>query len=260
MPEKTPNIFEKAKLHPNSKVRHVIAVLSGKGGVGKSMVTALLASRLSQAGFRVGIMDADILGPSIPSLFRLEGEATGGKDYILPLVTSGDIQVMSSSLLLDNKEDPIVWRAPLVVDLVRQFYTDVWWHELDYLFIDMPPGTGDIALTTFQKIPVSGIVIVTSPQQLVTTIVAKAVRLAEMLKIPVLGLVENMAYVQCPHCNEKIEIHGTSTAAALVSKYHLPIHARLPLRPDMSEIISSGTLEALEVPELDAIAKHIIAL
>jgi len=260
MAEKTPNLFEKVKLHPNSNVRHVIAVLSGKGGVGKSMVTALLATHLTREGMRVGILDADILGSSVPDLFGLKGPTEGGADYIMPLKTPGEIQVMSASLLLDSNENPIVWRAPLVIDLVRQFYTDVWWHELDYLLIDMPPGTGDVALTTFQKIPVSGLIVVTSPQQLVSTIVAKAVKLADMLKLPILALVENMAYVECPHCRTPIEIHGVSTAQTLLEKYKIPLLARLPLRPDMSAVIAAGKLEELELSELKEVVGRLLEL
>ncbi len=254
------NIFEKAKLHPNSKVRHVVAVLSGKGGVGKSLVTSLLAINLMREGYRVGIIDADVLGPSIPKLFGLSGKAEGGDGYILPQATSSDIQVISTSMLLDHAEEPVLWRGPLVSDLVRQFYTDVWWHEIDYLLIDMPPGTGDIALTTFQKIPVSSIVIVTSPQQLVSTIVAKAVKMAAMLHIPVAGIVENMAYTTCPHCGKAIELYGKSTSADLAARYNVPLLGRLPLRPDLAALIDEGKLETVIVPEIAGAIQALLAL
>lgn len=257
---KATSIFEKAKLHPKSKVGRVIGVLSGKGGVGKSLVTALLATHLTREGFRVGILDSDVLGPSIPRLFNIEGKANGGDGYILPALTRGDIQVMSAALLLDKSEEPILWRGPLVSDLVRQFYTDVWWHELDYLLIDMPPGTGDIALTMFQKIPVDGLVMVTAPQQLVNSIVAKGVKMASMLRIPVVGLVENMAYVSCPKCGEQIELFGPSNAGDLATRYHIPLLGKLPIRSDLATLIENGKFETIVMPEMDEIVQAVIAL
>ncbi|HAK05372.1 MAG TPA: ATP-binding protein [Firmicutes bacterium] len=260
MVDNSSSIFEKAKLHPKSRVKHVIAVLSGKGGVGKSFVTALLATHLTQEGFRVGILDADVLGPSIPKIFHLSGKAEGGEGYILPQMSRGEIQVISAAMLLDGHEEPILWRGPLVSDLVRQFYTDVFWHEVDYLLIDMPPGTGDIALTTFQKIPVSGIVIVTSPQQLVANIVAKAVKMASMLRIPVLGIVENMAYVKCPHCGTIIDLFGSSYSKDLADRYHVPLLAQLPVMNEMSQIIDEGNFETMRIAELEEAVKALIAL
>jgi Mrp family chromosome partitioning ATPase len=258
MEETSKSIFEKAKLNPKAKVGRVLAVLSGKGGVGKSLVTGLLGTHLTREGFRVGILDADILGPSIPKIFGLSGKASTNDGLILPESSRGDIQIMSSAMLLEHSEDPIIWRGPLVSDLVRQFYTDVWWHELDYLLIDMPPGTGDIALTMFQKIPVDGLVIVTSPQQLVSTIVAKAVKMAGMLRIPVLGMIENMAYVECDHCKHQIEIFGASTAQDLAARYHIPLLARLPIRPDLSALIDEGRFETVYFEQVEAAVKQII--
>ncbi len=260
MSDQQASIFEKAKLHPKSQVKHVIAILSGKGGVGKSLVTSLLATHLTREGFRVGILDADILGPSILKLFHLTGKAEGADGYILPMMTRGEIQVMSAGMLLEQPEEPIIWRGPLVSDMVRQFYTDVFWHELDYLLIDMPPGTGDIALTMFQKIPVSALMMVTSPQQLVSTIVAKAVKMAGMLRIPVLGLIENMAYVSCPDCLTKIELFGSSSSLDLAKRYHIPLLARLPIRPDLAKLIDDGQLETLEIPELKEAVTAIMEL
>jgi len=256
----TSNIFEKAKLHPNSKVGRVIGVLSGKGGVGKSLVTSLLATHLAKEGYRVGILDSDVLGPSIPKMFKIEGKAKGGEGYILPAVTSLEIQIMSAALLLDKTEEPILWRGPLVSDLVRQFYTDVWWHEIDYLLIDMPPGTGDIALTMFQKIPVNALLMVTSPQQLVSHIVAKGVKMASMLRIPVLGIVENMAYVECGKCGEKIEVFGASTAQDLADRYHVPLLSRLPIRTDLASLIEQGKLETVHLPQMEPIVKAVLDL
>ncbi len=258
MTDTSKSIFEKAKLNPKAKVNRVIAVLSGKGGVGKSLVTGLLATHLAREGFRVGILDADILGPSIPKIFGLSGKAGTSDGVILPETSRGDIQVMSSAMLLEHSEDPIIWRGPLVSDLVRQFYTDVWWNELDYLLIDMPPGTGDIALTMFQKIPVDGLIVVTSPQQLVSTIVAKAVKMAAMLRIPVLGLVENMAYVECDHCHHQIEIFGPSTAQDLADRYQIPLLARLPIRPDLAELIDQGKFETVYFEAIAAAVKKVI--
>ncbi|MFA5235859.1 MAG: Mrp/NBP35 family ATP-binding protein [Bacilli bacterium] len=258
MVDNSKSIFEKAELNPKAKVGRVIAVLSGKGGVGKSLVTGLLATHLAREGFRVGILDADILGPSIPKIFGLSGKAATSDGAILPEMSRGDIQVMSAAMLLEQSEDPIIWRGPLVSDLVRQFYTDVWWNELDYLLIDMPPGTGDIALTMFQKIPVDGLVIVTSPQKLVSTIVAKAVKMSAMLRIPILGLIENMAYVECDHCHQRMEIFGTSTAQDLADRYQIPLLARLPIRPDLSALIDAGKFETVYFEQIETAVKQVI--
>lgn len=229
--------------HAKSSVKKVIAVVSGKGGVGKSMTTALLASYAQKQGKSVGLMDADITGPSIPKMFGVVEHATGSEEGIDTVKTASGIQLMSMNLLLPNETDPVVWRGMMIAGAVTQFWTDVVWQDLDLLFIDMPPGTGDVPLTVFQSIPLAGIVIVTTPQDLVKMVVEKAVNMAAMMEIPVLGIVENMSYLSCPDCGKKIEIFGQSKVAAIAQEYGIPSIARMPLDPALAALSDAGEIE-----------------
>ena len=217
--------------NPASSVKKVIAVVSGKGGVGKSMVTSLLACAQRKKGASVAIMDADITGPSIPKVFGVQERAMGVEEGIVPAETRTGIKLMSMNLLLDNPTDPVVWRGPIIGGVVQQFWKEVWWGDVDYMFVDMPPGTGDVPLTVFQSLPVDGIVIVTSPQELVSVIVEKAVKMAELMDIPVLGIVENMSYFVCPDCGKKHFIFGESRLEELAAAHKIPVTARLPIDP-----------------------------
>lgn len=232
--------------HEGSLIKNVIGVLSGKGGVGKSAITELLAVRLAAAGNRVGILDADITGPSIPKAFGLDdARAEGDETTIFPVPTKKyGIDVMSINLLLDNPTDPVVWRGALIGGTVRQFYTEVLWKDIDYLLVDMPPGTGDVALTVFQSIPLDGIVVVTTPQDLVSMIVGKAIKMAGLMDIPVLGLIENMSYVACPDCGRRIEIFGESKVESVAEEYDLPVLAKLPIDPNLTAAVDVGGIEA----------------
>lgn len=232
--------------HPDSKIGKVIGIVSGKGGVGKSMVTDLLALEFARRGYHCGILDADITGPSIPKAFGLTEKATGNETTIFPVKTKKyGIDVMSINLLLENETDPVVWRGPVIGGTVKQFWTDTLWDNVDYLFVDMPPGTGDVALTVFQSIPVDGIVVVTSPQDLVSMIVGKAVKMAEMMNIPVLGLIENMSYAECPDCGKKIPVFGESHIGDVAAMYHVPVLAQMPINPSLAASCDQGTVEEL---------------
>ncbi len=234
-----------AKLNPKASVKKVIAVVSGKGGVGKSTVTAMLAVSMARKGYRVGVLDADITGPSAPMAFGVTECQGANEDGIYPALTRGGIQVMSINLLLDDPASPVVWRGPVIAGAVKQFWTDVIWEDVDYLFVDMPPGTGDVPLTVFQSLPVDGIVIVTSPQDLVSMIVTKAVKMAQMMHIPVLGFVENYAYLECPDCGKKIEVFGKSNLDAIAAEHGIPVLARLPIDPKVAEAYDSGLMETV---------------
>ena len=225
-----------APANPKSHVHKVIGVVSGKGGVGKSMVTASLANQMASQGYKVGILDADITGPSIPKMYGVHGPAEMDGDFIKPVMTANGIEVMSINLLLPDEESPVIWRGPILANMVKQFWSDVVWGELDFLFVDMPPGTGDVPLTVFQSIPVDGIVMVTSPQQLVSLIVKKALNMAESMHIPVLGLVENYSYVVCPDCGKEFKIFGDSGLDALAEELDLPILGRMPIEPKLAEL------------------------
>jgi len=228
-----------------SHVKKVIGVVSGKGGVGKSLVTSLLASGMQRAGYRTAILDADITGPSIPKAFGVTQKATGNEYGILPASTRSGISIMSVNLLLENDTDPVVWRGPVIAGTVKQFWTDVVWDEIDYMFVDMPPGTGDVPLTVFQSLPVDGIVVVTSPQELVSMIVGKAVKMAQMMNIPILGLVENMSYVTCPHCDEKIYVYGESHIDEVAKEYEIPVLGQLPINPSIATACDTGKVEGV---------------
>lgn len=235
-----------APLNKYSTIKHVFAVMSGKGGVGKSSITACLATALSQKGYQVGVMDADITGPSIPTAFGIHGRAMGDGESIFPEITAGGVKVISLNLLLENPGDPVIWRGSLLAGVVKQFWSDVRWGELDYLLIDMPPGTGDVPLTVFQSIPVDGILVVTSPQDLVSLIVTKAVRMADMMHKPILGLIENYSYFQCPNCGERHSIFGESKLEKVAADLGLKVLAQLPMDPELAQAIDRGEVESIE--------------
>lgn len=246
-----------AELNPNASVKKVIAVVSGKGGVGKSTVTSMLAVAMARKGKRVGVLDADITGPSAPTAFGVT-ECQGVDEHgLYPALTRTGIQVMSINLLLDNPADPVVWRGPVIAGAVKQFWTDVIWEDVDYLFVDMPPGTGDVPLTVFQSLPVDGVIIVTSPQDLVSMIVAKAVKMANMMHIPVLGFVENYSYLRCPDCGKKISVFGKSHLDEIAAQFDLPILARLPIDPAVAEAYDNGQMETVNTEALSAAVEAI---
>ena len=236
----------KKQPHNLSKIKRVIAVVSGKGGVGKSMTSALLSVASQNKGYITALMDADITGPSIPRMFGVNERAAGSEDGILPVVTESGIQLMSMNVLLEKEDDPVVWRGSLISGTVLQFWTDVIWHEVDYMFIDMPPGTGDVPLTVFQSLPVDGIMIVTTPQDLVGMIVAKAVNMAKMMNIPILGIVENMSYIPCPDCGRKISVFGESCVDALALEHNIPVVAKVPIDSKLTQSADSGKIESWE--------------
>ena len=246
-----------AQLNPKSKVKKVIAVVSGKGGVGKSTVTSLLAVAMARKGKRVGVLDADITGPSVPTAFGVTECQGANDDGLYPALTRTGIQVMSINLLLDNPADPVVWRGPVIAGAVKQFWTDVIWEDVDYLFVDMPPGTGDVPLTVFKRLPVDGIVIVTSPQDLVSMIVTKAVKMAEMMHIPVLGFVENYSYLRCPDCGKKISVFGESHLDEVAAQLGLPVLARLPIDPAVAQACDNGQMETVNTDCLDPVIQAI---
>ncbi len=230
-------------LNAQSSVKKVIGVVSGKGGVGKSLVTGMLATLFSRKGHKTAVMDADITGPSIPKMFGVGGRAKGTQEGILPAVTRNKIEVMSVNLLLENPSDPVIWRGPVIAGVVKQFWTDVIWGDVDYMFVDMPPGTGDVPLTVFQSIPLDGIIIVASPQDLVAMIVNKAVGMANMMNIPILGVVENMSYVECPDCGKKIKLYGESHIDAVCAENGIPLLAQIPISPDITHACDMGLIE-----------------
>lgn len=234
-----------------SNIKKVIGVVSGKGGVGKSLVSCLLASKCAKAGLKVGILDADITGPSVPKSFGITERAMQDDECLLPAVTSDGIKLMSINLLLEDVNSPVVWRGPVISGVIEQFWSDVRWGELDYLFVDMPPGTGDVALTVFQSLPIDGIVIVSTPQDLVKMIVNKAYNMAKMMNVPVLGLVENMSYYICPNCNEKINIFGESKIEEIAAELGVPVLAKLPINPEINKLVDAGKISEVEAKELD---------
>ena len=234
-----------------SNIKKVIGVVSGKGGVGKSLVSCLLASKCAKAGLKVGILDADITGPSVPKSFGITERAMQDDECLLPAVTSDGIKLMSINLLLEDVNSPVVWRGPVISGVIEQFWSDVCWGELDYLFVDMPPGTGDVALTVFQSLPIDGIVIVSTPQDLVKMIVNKAYNMAKMMNVPVLGLVENMSYYICPNCNEKINIFGESKIEETAAELGVPVLAKLPINPEINKLVDAGKISEVEAKELD---------
>jgi len=247
----------KEPMNKASNVKKVIGVVSGKGGVGKSFVTSSLACAMNKAGYKVGIMDADITGPSIPKMFGVHGQVYGTEDGMVPMAAENGIKIMSVNLLLDNEEDPVIWRGPVIAGVVKQFWNETVWGDIDYLFVDMPPGTGDVPLTVFQSLPVAGIVVVTSPQELVSMIVEKAVNMANMMDIPVLGIVENMSYFECPDCGKKHEIFGKSHIDEIAAQHDIKAVAKLPINPEAASKVDGGFAEDLDVSALDNIFEAI---
>ncbi len=239
------------KPHRFSQIKKVIGVVSGKGGVGKTLVSSLMASLLHQRGYKVGVLDADITGPSVPKVFGITEKATGNDDGIWPVRSKGGVDVMSVNLLLPDETDPVVWRGPVIAGMVKQFWTDVVWEDVDYLIVDMPPGTGDVPLTVFQSIPLDGIVIVTSPQELVSMIVTKAVKMAELMNIPILGVVENMSYFQCPDCGKQHKIFGDSHIEEIAFQHGLAVIGKLPIDPAIAEKCDAGKVEEVRGEWLD---------
>ncbi len=243
--------------HELSKIKKVIGVVSGKGGVGKSLTTAMLAVLAERNGFQAAILDADITGPSIPKMFGITEKATGTELGILPAMSKKGIEIMSMNLLLEEDTDPVIWRGPVIAGAVLQFWTDVIWNDVDYMFVDMPPGTGDVPLSIYQSIPLDGIVIVTTPQDLVSMIVLKAAHMAEKMNIPILGVVENMSYVQCPDCGKKIDIFGESKAAAMAAQIGCKNVARVPFDGALTKCADSGLIELFEGEYLDELFRAI---
>lgn len=244
-----------AALHELSSIKKVIGIVSGKGGVGKSLVTSMLAVAMNRMGYHSAILDADMTGPSIPKAFGIKGKAAGNDWGLLPIKSKTGIDIMSINLLLENDTDPVVWRGPLVGNTVKQFWTEVIWSDVDYMFIDMPPGTGDVSLTVFQSIPVDGIVVVTSPQELVSMVVTKAVKMAEMMDIPIIGLVENMSYFKCPDNGKDYLIFGESHIEKIAEKHHLKVLARLPIDPKLAAACDDGLIEFYNGDWMDPIVK-----
>ena len=232
--------------NPKSNVKKVIGVVSGKGGVGKSLVSSLLASGLQKRGLHAAVLDADITGPSIPKAFGLRERATANDDGLIPVKSAGGVDIMSINLLLNGETDPVIWRGPVIAGVVKQFWSDVVWGDVDYMFVDMPPGTGDVPLTVFQSLPVDGIVVVTSPQELVGMIVEKAVKMAGMMDIPVLALVENMSGFRCPDCGKVHNIFGESHIDEIAEKYGIPVTAKIPMDPSVAAKCDAGDIEYCE--------------
>ena len=245
--------------HARSRIQKVIGVVSGKGGVGKSMTSAMLAVSMRRLGFKAGVLDADITGPSIPRLFGVKGPATGDGESINPVSSRTGVEIMSINLLLDDPEAPVVWRGPVIAGAVKQFWQEVVW-DVDFLFVDMPPGTGDVPLTVFQTLPVDGIVIVSSPQELVGMIVGKAVQMAQMMHVPILGLVENMSYAVCPDCGKHINVFGDSHVDEIADKYKLPVLAKMPIDPELAKEADAGMIEMFAGDYLDNAAQTVAKL
>lgn len=246
-------------IHTNdsSNVKKVIGIVSGKGGVGKSLITSLLASQMRKKLKNVAILDADVTGPSIPKAFGIHGKATGTEKEIFPLESNNGIKIISLNLLMEKETDPVIWRGPVIAGTVKQFYSDVAWGDVDYMFVDMPPGTGDVPLTVFQSIPLAGIVVVTSPQELVSMIVAKAVHMANMMNIPILGLVENMSYLECPDCGKKIAVFGESKIEEVAKEFAIDTFVRLPIDTKIAQACDAGQIEAIDGSIMEPILNKI---
>ncbi len=243
-----------APLHELSSVKHVIGVVSGKGGVGKSSVTSLMALTMARKGYKVGILDADITGPSIPKMFGIKEKAYADEVGMYPVTSKGGIDVMSVNLLLENDTDPVLWRGPILGNVVKQFYSDVIWKDIDYLFVDMPPGTGDVAITVYQSLKLDGIIIVTSPQDLVSMIVEKAVKMADLMQVPIIGVVENYSYFHCPDNGKDYKIFGESHIEEILQKYGLLLLGRLPIDPNIANLCDAGDIESIETTNLEDVA------
>jgi Mrp family chromosome partitioning ATPase len=244
-----------AKPHAQSNIKKVIGIISGKGGVGKSLVASMLAVLMNRRGHSTAVFDADITGPSIPKAFGITGKAKSNEQGLLPIKSDKGISVMSINLLLKDDTDPVIWRGPLIASTVKQFWTDVIWGDVDFMFIDMPPGTGDVALTVFQSLPVDGIIIVTSPQELVSMIVSKAVKMAKKMNIPILGIIENMSYLKCPDCGKEINVFGESQIEEVAKEHGIPVLGRLPIDPAIASACDKGLIESFEGSWLDKTAE-----
>lgn len=247
---------EIAKPHEGSHIKKVIAVVSGKGGVGKSLVTSLMAVNAQRRGFKAAVLDADITGPSIPKVFGINGRAQATENALFPCKSKGGVSVMSLNLLTDNETDPVIWRGPVIAGAVTQFWTDVIWGDVDYMFVDMPPGTGDVPLTVFQQLPIEGIIVVTSPQELVSMIVAKALNMAKLMRIPVLGIVENMSYVKCPDCGKQIKVFGESHIDEIAAENGIEVLGKIPMIPEIAALCDAGNIEDVAqeyIPAADSI-------
>ncbi len=241
----------KLEQHPESRVKKVIGVVSGKGGVGKSIVTSMLAVLTNRYGYKTAILDADITGPSIPKAFRVDTATTASETALFPAESKMGIKIMSINLLLEDEREPVVWRGPVISGVVGQFWKDVVWGDVDYMYVDMPPGTGDVALTVFQQLPIDGIIIVTTPQDLVSMVVDKAIKMAEMMDIPILGLVENMSYIECPDCHKKIYMFGEGKSEETAKKLGIPLLAKIPMTPELAKNVDNGLIELFEGNFLD---------
>ena len=248
----------KEQPHALSSVKHIIAVVSGKGGVGKSLVTSMLAVNMQRLGYKCAILDADVTGPSIPKAFGLKAGVDGDENGMIPPTTTSGIDIMSVNLMLDDETKPVVWRGPVIAGAVKQFWTDTIWHDIDYMFIDCPPGTGDVPLTVFQSIPIDGIVVVSSPQELVSMIVAKAANMAEMMNVPVYGLVENMSYVKCPDCGKEIKVFGESHIDEIAEKFGYDLLARIPMDPKLTALVDKGWIEMMNNDYLETAAEILV--
>jgi Mrp family chromosome partitioning ATPase len=245
------------KPHKLSNIKKIIGVVSGKGGVGKSLVTSMLAVEMNRRGYNSAILDADVTGPSIPKSFGIKEKAKGSKAGILPIKSETGIDIMSVNLLLENDTDPVVWRGPVIAGTVKQFYSDVIWEDVDYMFIDMPPGTGDVPLTVFQSLPIDGVIIVTSPQELVSMIVTKAVKMAKMMKIPILGIVENMSYFKCPDCDKKYDVFGKSNIEEVAKEHSIDVFDKMPIDPEISKVCDAGKIEFINMELLPNIGNKL---
>ena len=245
------------KPHELSNIKKVIGIVSGKGGVGKSLITSMMAVTMKRRGYNTAILDADVTGPSIPKAFGLKERARGNEFGLFPIKSKTGIDIMSVNFLLENDTDPVIWRGPILANTVKQFWTDVMWGDIDFMFIDMPPGTGDVPLTVFQSIAVDGIIVVTSPQELVSMIVAKAVKMAEMMNIPIIGLIENMSYIKCPDCNKEIKLFGDSNIDEIAKKHNIEVLAKLPVNPKLAEGCDKGMIELFDGTWLDSVVEFI---
>ena len=247
----------KIEPHAKSRIGHIIGIVSGKGGVGKSFVASLLASELQRRGFRTAVLDGDITGPSMAKVFGVTEKMYGDGELAYPAVTKSGIQVVSANMLLERDDQPVIWRGPIVAGMIRQFYQEVYWDDVDYMVVDMPPGTSDVPLTVFQSLPLDGIIVVASPQELVGMVVEKAINMANMMNIPLLGLVENMSYVECGQCGNRINIFGESHIDEIAGKYGIPVLAKIPMREGYAQAGDEGAIEDLEVPEIKAVANAV---
>ncbi len=248
----------KISLHPRSSVKHVIGIVSGKGGVGKSFVASLLASELQRRGCRTAVLDGDITGPSMARVFGITEKMFGDGELAYPAKTGTGIQIVSANMMLDTEDQPVIWRGPIVAGVIRQFYQEVFWDDVDYMVVDMPPGTSDVPLTVFQSLPLDGIIVVSSPQELVGMVVEKAINMANMMEIPLLGLIENMSYVECGNCGNRIEIFGKSHIDEIAAKYNVPVLAKIPMREGYAGAGDQGAIEKLDVPEIKAVANAVM--